>query len=234
MTSLEKHNQKLKEEARIRRIEYNKNPHTCKFCSEPILIKENEQYKDVFRKKFCSRSCASKYGHKETDKYRTTINKPSRIETDFTDEELIRFYKESNSLKDLETKIGYKNITSQNRVVKKFLELGLDINNLKNKEDINVVDLTKRELYNRRSSWQNARSTIQKYARITYKGSDKPKECIVCKYTKHYEVAHITAVSDFSDDTLISEINHIDNLIALCPNHHWEYDNTDFDIKDYL
>ena len=47
-------------------------------------------------------------------------------------------------------------------------------------------------------------------------------------------MAHIKAVSDFNDDTLISEINDIDNLIALCPNHHWEYDNTDFDITSYL
>ena len=32
-------------------------------------------------------------------------------------------------------------------------------------------------------------------------------------------------MSDFSDDAKISEINDIRNLIALCPNHHWEFDN---------
>ena len=69
---------------------------------------------------------------------------------------------------------------------------------------------------------------------IIYQNSNKPKQCICCNYDKHYEVAHIKAVSDFNDDTLISEINDIDNLIALCPNHHWEYDNTDFDITPYL
>ena len=81
---------------------------------------------------------------------------------------------------------------------------------------------------------KTARSYIQKYARIIYQNSNKPKQCICCNYDKHYEVAHIKAVSDFNDDTLISEINDIDNLIALCPNHHWEYDNTDFDITPYL
>ena len=25
--------------------------------------------------------------------------------------------------------------------------------------------------------------------------------------------------------TTIEEINNINNLIGLCPNHHWEYDN---------
>lgn len=38
-------------------------------------------------------------------------------------------------------------------------------------------------------------------------------------------MAHIKAVSEFSDDTLISEINDINNLVGLCPNHHWEYDH---------
>lgn len=42
---------------------------------------------------------------------------------------------------------------------------------------------------------------------------------------KHVEIAHIRAVADFSDEDLLSEINHPDNLVGLCPNHHWEYDN---------
>ena len=32
-------------------------------------------------------------------------------------------------------------------------------------------------------------------------------------------------MSSFNSDALISEINSIDNLIALCPTHHWEFDN---------
>ena len=32
-------------------------------------------------------------------------------------------------------------------------------------------------------------------------------------------------VSEFYENTPIFEINSITNLIALCPNHHWEYDN---------
>ena len=48
---------------------------------------------------------------------------------------------------------------------------------------------------------------------------------MICGYSKHYEVAHIKAVADFDDNDLISEINSENNLIALCPNHHWEYDN---------
>lgn len=52
-----------------------------------------------------------------------------------------------------------------------------------------------------------------------------PYKCAICGYDKHIEIAHIKAVSDFEDSVKISEINSINNLIALCPNHHWEYDN---------
>lgn len=233
MTALELRNEKLKQEAIFRKNEYNKNPHLCKFCNTAILMNENDKYNDIFRKKFCSLSCASKYGHKTTDKFRTSIIKPSRIEDDFSDDELITFYNDSQNIKELENKIGYKNILSQNRVINRFLNLGLDINKLKEK-DIQIESLSKRELFARYTQWQTARSTIQKNARNVYFLSNKPKQCVCCGYDKHFEVAHIKAVSDFEDDALISEINNEDNLIALCPNHHWEYDNTDFDITQYL
>ena len=47
-------------------------------------------------------------------------------------------------------------------------------------------------------------------------------------------MAHIKAVSDYDNDTLISEINDINNLVALCPNHHWEYDNNLLDLTEYI
>lgn len=50
-------------------------------------------------------------------------------------------------------------------------------------------------------------------------------KCINCGYDKHFEVCHIKAISSFPLDTLVSEINNSKNLIPLCPNCHWEYDN---------
>lgn len=29
----------------------------------------------------------------------------------------------------------------------------------------------------------------------------------------------------FDDEALVKEINDIENLVPLCPNHHWEFDN---------
>ena len=49
--------------------------------------------------------------------------------------------------------------------------------------------------------------------------------CEECGYDKHVEIAHIKPISSFSDSSLISEINDLSNLRALCPNCHWEFDN---------
>lgn len=49
--------------------------------------------------------------------------------------------------------------------------------------------------------------------------------CQSCTYCKHVEVAHVKSISSFSLDTLLSVINHPSNLLALCPNCHWEFDH---------
>lgn len=85
--------------------------------------------------------------------------------------------------------------------------------------------LNKGEFFKKASNWQSARSSIQRHARRTYNESDKPKQCKVCEYKLHYQVCHVKSVSSFPDEAdIVNEINHIENLMALCPNHHWEYD----------
>jgi hypothetical protein len=49
--------------------------------------------------------------------------------------------------------------------------------------------------------------------------------CEKCGYDKHVEIAHKRGISTFGGDTLISVINSKENLMALCPNCHWEYDH---------
>lgn len=49
--------------------------------------------------------------------------------------------------------------------------------------------------------------------------------CQVCGYKKHVELAHIKPVSSFEDEVLLTTINDPNNLLVLCPNHHWEFDN---------
>lgn len=49
--------------------------------------------------------------------------------------------------------------------------------------------------------------------------------CKHCGYNKHVELCHIKPISEFSDDTPLSVVNSPDNVIQLCPNCHWEFDN---------
>lgn len=87
--------------------------------------------------------------------------------------------------------------------------------------DTTIADI--KELYKNKSSLA-VHAKLRGYAKTIYEGSNKPKHCIICGYSKHYEVCHIKPVASFPDTAMIRDIHGIDNLVALCPNHHWEFD----------
>lgn len=134
----------------------------------------------------------------------------------------------------IETKIGWKEIGSalgysgyislegKEKVLKRCQKLGMQPTL---QVPSSILSKTKGDLLSSRKNYQSYRSSIRKLAELSYKNSGKPMACSVCGYDKHVEIAHIKAVSDFDDSATIAEINSVDNLIALCPNHHWEYDN---------
>ena len=223
-----------KERAKQRIDEYNMNPNHCLCCGEPIAAPYDKKLYDILVKKFCNHSCAAKYNNLNKVRNKSGFHNPVCIIDNFSDEEIVDIFNNSSSLTDFSIKLGYKyKINKDNKaVIDRLLSLNLNIDDLIN--NINVNNLTKQELFEQRYNWQSARSNIQKLARKNYQNSDKPKQCIICGYDKHYEVAHIKAVCEFDNNALISEINSIDNLIALCPNHHWEYDNNNLDISQYL
>lgn len=70
-----------------------------------------------------------------------------------------------------------------------------------------------------------------KYSQIRAKARAKmifykvAKECIICGYDKHVEVHHKNPCNSYSNDTLLSIVNSLDNLVYLCPNHHWEVEH---------
>ncbi len=86
-------------------------------------------------------------------------------------------------------------------------------------------NLTKGALKLKRTSYQSSRSAIQKKARASYLKSGGTMKCLICGYSTHVEICHIDSVASFLPDAKISQINHHENLIALCRNHHWEFDN---------
>ena len=89
-----------------------------------------------------------------------------------------------------------------------------------NKKKIDWNNLTYAEVKGLTKYQRN--SIIRSLARKTYAGDFI---CQKCGYDKHVEICHIKGISNHSDATLVCEINKAENLIALCPNCHWELDN---------
>lgn len=187
---------------------YYENPNRCLFCNKIIEI-GNKKVGIIKRKKFCNRKCSAKYNNKKRESYKSLIG--IREKTYFVK------IKEKFSLCIVcNTKFKQKRYKCGTFCRTKFCP------ECKKKQNVNK--LTKKELFKKRKIRQDARNDIQKKARQTYQASNKPKKCVVCGYERHYEVSHIKDVKDFLDNSLIEEINHINNLIALCPTHHWEFD----------
>ena len=68
-------------------------------------------------------------------------------------------------------------------------------------------------------------SRVRDLARVAYKRSGKPLACEECGYDTHVVIHHKKPIGEHSDDTPIAEINSMENLMCLCPNHHWEIHN---------
>lgn len=66
---------------------------------------------------------------------------------------------------------------------------------------------------------------IRNWSRKTYIRSGRPMECFHCGYDYHVDICHIRDVSDFPLTATVEEVNDLSNLVALCRNHHWEFDH---------
>ena len=209
---------------------YYGSPNICKHCGSVILVPIGKKIKDARKKSFCSHSCAASFNNIGVQRFYGGLNNEWKPQCD--DETFIKAYESNSDYSGLARALGYKSVRTslRDRLRDHINSLGLAPYRAKTP----IRDRTKGDLFNTRSNWQSARSDIQGMARETYANSDKPKKCCICGYDKTYEVAHIKAVSEFDDSVLISEINDIRNLMALCPNHHWEYDNGILSIDDLI
>jgi predicted restriction endonuclease len=66
---------------------------------------------------------------------------------------------------------------------------------------------------------------IRNHARRKAELFNWEKKCKVCGYTKHVHLCHLKAIHTFSDTALLAEINHHENIVYLCPTHHWEQEH---------
>lgn len=160
--------------------------------------------KETTNPKFCSRSCATKHNN---------VIAPKRKMT-----RLCSFKNCSNLAMNHNTKLcnehfGYRSLTEKLKqtTVGEFRQVRKDKGEHPSWIHANIRNLNR--------SW-NKELTL--------------RPCQNCSYDKHVELCHIKAVSSFSDDALIGEVNHLDNIIQLCPNCHWELDNGLLDLSTIL
>ena len=148
----------------------------------------------------------------------------SKLDT-ISDDKFKEIIINSKNWREITKKLGYS-VGSSLKIRSKVLDRCKELDTFPKIDYTSpILTMTKGELFSNRKNWQSARTAIRKLAAVAFKNSNKSKKCIICGYDKHIEIAHIKGVSEFSNEDLISRINDIDNLIALCPNHHWEFDN---------
>lgn len=63
---------------------------------------------------------------------------------------------------------------------------------------------------------------------------DVPRKCYVCGFNIYVECCHIKPIVDFSMSTQLKEVNSLENLIYLCPNHHVMMDKGLIDLTQVV
>ena len=63
-------------------------------------------------------------------------------------------------------------------------------------------------------------ASIRRLARVIAEENKLEKKCKICDFEDYVELCHIKAIKDFDKTSTIGEVNDINNLVYLCPNHH--------------
>lgn len=204
---------------------------TCYECNADFEKRKSEVIHEMKsndgRCKFCSVTCFTKSQTKELDLKccncdKAFKRKPSEIK------------RSKNLFCSQSCAAIFNNAKFPKRVKKeKIKKIRFKEDDKQRKVPVSEIDnLTKEELFTKRTNWQSARSTIQKHARNRLVTSGIKQECKLCGYSNHVECCHIYPVSLFLPTDTIDKINSLDNLIYLCPNHHWEFDNGILTIEE--
>ena len=155
--------------------------------------------------KFCSRSCSATYNGKVCPKRKIT-RKCSRLNCD-------------NLVKTTNHRLcSFHSEESKNQKNKyKYFTIG------SYREMLSVKG--------KHPSWINCH--IRNFTRQWLKHlTELP--CKNCGYSLHVELCHIKPVSSFPDSTLLLEVNSEQNVVQLCRNCHWEFDNGFLKIEDLI
>lgn len=165
---------------------------SCAECGRKKIIKVSEYNKSDNKIFFCNRSCAAKYNNKKYPKRKKIDNKycPVCGGLKSKDSILCKKCRDKSNRSIGDKELGYYIGYGENR--KKYIS----------------------------SKCQDIRRDAK---RTLMEDTTREKVCNYCKnheFDDILEVHHIKPISDFDEHTKISEINSLDNLVWLCPNHH--------------
>jgi len=179
---------------------YYQSPNKCLYCGKIIEV-GSQKVAWIRDKKFCNNSCAAKYNNPGRTRKKKYANKICLCCGKTFDASYIK--------------------SAHNRKKKKYCIECYD----SQAYIPEMPEITKAELFALKDSWQAARTQIRSNACKVFAKNNKDKKCFICGYDKHVEICHIKPVSKFDGSILVSEINDVNNLVALCRNHHWELDH---------
>ena len=184
---------------------YYSNPNRCAFCDAVIQVPPGNSASETRQRRFCNHRCAASYNNH-------TSPKREPVQT-------------QGSCELCGVVVYFKRGTRGGWTRRRFCDRCAGVSRLTSR-GVNVLSATtKAQLFQATKHWQSARSVIQSHARAVYFANGGRLECAVCGYEPHVDIAHKVPVSQFPDSALITDINSYENLAALCPNHHWEYDH---------
>ncbi len=196
---------------------YYKDPNHCLKCGDIIQVKEGKKVSTARVKKFCSRRCSAIYNNKKYPKKTRTAMPSGPCEKCGV---AVFYTKGSNG-----SYVSRKYCSSCNRIVRAH-SLTKTYYGKKHEGKLGLIEnLTKDELRARYGNYSGYRHAVCRNSRSVYIKSGNPLVCFKCSYSAHVDICHKKEVADFSGDTKIKMINDLGNLVALCKNHHWEYDN---------
>jgi ribosomal protein S27E len=218
------HYQKARQEALDR---YYRDPLRCKFCGKVIDVPTHAKVSDVRGKKFCNTSCSASYNN-NLKNGRKTGRKRQIYATGNCERCGIEIKNQKRSDRDEEF-----------RKVRFCIPCRIIVGHetqLENKKAQGILTwdiisaMTKRELlahYN--GDPYKFKVKVTGHAQTIWRRSKGYLACIICGF-EHINISHIKDVRAFSMDVTIGEINSPDNLIGLCPNHHWLLDRGLLDL----
>lgn len=150
--------------------------------------------------KFCSRSCAAKYNNRKFPKRSPEPQNKCSVCDKYT-----RSHKRTFNGSTLcqqcyrKTKVDlYQSMTLQESIDKSME-------------------------YAAKHKFQHVRAAAHRFCKLH---NITTKTCQKCGYDKHAELCHKKSIASFDPSTPLSEINSTENIVFLCPNCHWELDNS--------